>query len=168
MLISRVITRNYMNLKQKILDDFKKAFMEKNIERKNALAMLKSEISNREIELGKKEEGLSDEEVTEVVSRLVKQRKDSAEQFRSGQRGDLAQKEEAEAEILITYLPEQLSEEEIEETVNRVAEEISVKGKGDFGRLMGASMAKLKGKADGAKVKKAAEKIFAESHADIS
>lgn len=149
-----------MNLKQKIIEDFKVAFKKRDVARKNTLSMLKSEISNREIELGIKEEGLGDEEVVAAASKLVKQRKDAANQFRSGGREDLALKEESEAQILMSYLPKQISEQEIEEEVRKIAGQIGSAGKKDMGKLMGASMAKLKGKADGLKVKEIVEKIL--------
>lgn len=149
-----------MNLKQKILDDFKIAFKEKNAEKKTVLSMLKSEISNQEIELGKKQEGLDDEEVIQVISKLIKQRKDSAEQYKSGGRDDLAQKEEFEVQVLLPYLPAQLSDEEIENQVKEIAQQIGAENKSDMGKLMGASMAKLKGKADGSRVKVVVEKIL--------
>lgn len=149
-----------MNLKQKILEDFKAAFKEKNAEKKTVLSMLKSEISNQEIELGKKQEGLDDEEVIQVISKLIKQRKDSAEQYKSGGRDDLAQKEEFEVQVLLPYLPAQLSDEEIENQVKEIAQQIGAENKSDMGKLMGASMAKLKGKADGSRVKVVVEKIL--------
>jgi uncharacterized protein len=143
-----------MSLKQKILEDFKVAFKNKEAEKKVALSMLKSAIANREIELGKKEDGLDDSEVVEVVSKLVKQRKDSAEQYKNGGREDLAQKEEAEIEVLAVYLPKQLDDEEVKKIVEQTAAEIGVSGPGDMGKLMGAAMGKLKGKTDGNLVKK--------------
>lgn len=146
-----------MNLKEKIIQDFKKAFKEKNQERKSTLEQVLSEIRNKEIELKKREEGLSDEEVVEVVGRAIKQRKDAMEQYQKGDREDLYEKEKKELEILLQYLPQQLSEEEIRREVIKTIDQLGAKGKEDFGKVMGVVMGKLKGKADGNLVKKVVE-----------
>ena len=101
-----------------------------------------SEIRNREIELGKE---LDDGEFVAVLSRAVKQRKEAAEQMRSGGRDDLAEREEAEAEILSHYLPESLSEAE----VRKIVREIMGEGMGELGPVMGRLMPRLKGRFDG-------------------
>ena len=146
-----------MSLKKKILDDLKSAMKEGDTTKRDTLRMLDSMIKNTEIEKMKKEEGLSDGEIEEVVSRAIKQRRDSVSQYESGGRKDLAEKEKKEMEILLGYLPEQMSEEEIRETVKKTMEEMGVTDKTQAGKLMGALMGKLKGKADGSLVKKIAE-----------
>jgi len=146
-----------MSLKEKIIQDFKKAFKEKDQERKSTLEQVLSEIRNKEIELKKREEGLSDEEMVEVVGRAIKQRKDAMEQYQKGDREDLYEKEKKELEILLQYLPQQLSEEEIRREVIKTIDQLGAKGKEDFGKVMGVVMGKLKGKADGNLVKKVVE-----------
>ncbi|MEK7182514.1 MAG: GatB/YqeY domain-containing protein [Patescibacteria group bacterium] len=108
----------------------------------------------------KPSEILLDEDALAVVKRLVKQRKDSIEQFRAGKREDLASKEEAELKILEKYLPETMSKEEIEKIVLAKKEEMGVVDKSKMGILMGAVMKDLKGKADGGDVKEVVEGIF--------
>ena len=108
----------------------------------------------------KPDEILPNEDALTVVKRLVKQRKDSFEQFRSGRREDLASKEEAELKILEKYLPEMMSYEEIEKVILAKKEELGVADKSKMGILMGAVMKELKGKADGGDVKKIIEKLF--------
>ncbi len=149
-----------MTLKEKIQADFKEAFKNKETERKSVLSMLNSEIKNKEIELGKQEKGLSDEEVISVIQKAVKQRKDSAQQYKQGGREELVEKEEAEIKVLETYLPKQLGDDEIETVVKEVIEQIGATSKADMGKVMGAAMGVLKGKADGNKVKEIVEKLL--------
>lgn len=139
-----------MTLKEKISSDLKEAMKSGQTGRRDVLRMLDSAIKNVEIEKGKRETGLSDEEVLEVISRSVKQRNDSIRQFEEGGRGDLAEKEKEEMEILMPYLPAQLSEDEIK----KVVVEIISQGGSDIGKVMGQAMGKLKGKADGNLVRK--------------
>jgi len=146
-----------MSLKKQILEDFKTAFKNKDEVAKRVLSMLKSEIGNAEIEAGEREEGLSDEGVVKVVKRMIKQRQDSAQQFRQGGNEEMAQAEEEEIEVLKKYLPEQLSEEKVEKIVREVIEETS----GDnFGQVMGAVMKKVGDQADGQVVRQVVEKVL--------
>jgi len=102
---------------------------------------------------------LPDEDALNVIRRMVKQRKDSIEQFRKGGREDLASREEAEQKILETYLPQMMSREEIEPIVKlKIAEMQADKSKA--GILMGAVMSELKGKADGKMVKDVVESFL--------
>ena len=114
-------------------------------------------MKNMEIEKMKKEEGLTDAEVLEVINRAVKQRRDSIEQFEKGGRQDLAEKEKKEMEILMAYLPEQLGEDKIREIIQEVIAQTGAAGKADMGKVMGQAMGKLKGQADGNVVKKIVE-----------
>lgn len=149
-----------MSLKQRIIDDFKQAFKEKDLEKKSVLSTLQAEMKNKEIELQKREEGLNDEELIEVIKKSLKQRYDSVEQYKNANRDDLAQKEQTEAAILEEYLPEQLSAENLERAVREVIEEVGASTKADIGKVMGAAMKKLRGQADGTKVREAAEKML--------
>ena len=146
-----------MTLKQKILDDMKLAMKEGNALKRDTLRMLDSMIKNVEIEKMKKEEGLSDEEAIEVVGRAVKQRRDSVAQYESGGRPELAEKENNEIEILIGYMPEQLSEEKVREVVKEVIATAGATSKAEMGKVMGMAMGKLKGQIDGNVVKKIVE-----------
>lgn len=118
-------------------------------------------IKNVEIEKGKRESGLSDEEIIEILMRAVKQRKDSAAQYIDGGRPELAEKEQKEIEIISAYLPEQLTAEEIVGVVKEVISSCGATGSGDMGKVMGQVMAKVKGKADGNLVREMVEKEFA-------
>lgn len=108
----------------------------------------------------KPSEILPDEDALAVVRRLVKQRKDSIQQFRTGKREDLASKEESELKILEKYLPETMSKENIKKVVLIKKEEMGITDKSKMGILIGAVMKELKGKADGGDVKEVVESIF--------
>lgn len=103
---------------------------------------------------------LSDEEALAVITRLAKQRKDSIEQYTKGSRQDLADAEQAELEVLQTFLPEMLSVDEIRDIAEAKKEALGVTDKSKMGQLMGALMGELKGKADGGDVKKVVESLF--------
>ncbi len=100
---------------------------------------------------------LEDEEVLTLIRRSVKQRKEASEQFRKGGREDLAENEDAEAEILKKYLPVMMNKDEIEKVVGQKMEELGISNKSGMGKLMGAVMGELKGKADGKDVKEIIE-----------
>ncbi len=103
---------------------------------------------------------LTDDEALAVIKRLTKQRIDSMEQFRKGDREELAEKEEAELAILQTYLPEMMTREEIQPIAQVKKKELGVTDKSKMGILVGAVMKDLKGKADGALVKAVVEELF--------
>lgn len=137
-----------MTLKEKINSDLVVAMKAKEETRLSALRMLKAAIMKFEVSGDKKKEA-SDEEVLQIVGREVKQRKDSIDAYRKGGRDDLAVKEEAELKILQAYLPAQMDEGELKTLISRVITQIGATSKADFGKVMGAVMAEVKGKADG-------------------
>jgi len=143
-----------MNLKEKINSDIKDAMRSGDTVRRDTLRFLDSAIKNTEIEKKKKETGLSDEEILEVITRSVKQRNDSIQQYINGGRPELADKEKAELEILKEFMPEQLSENEIRKVVKEIISDTGTVSASDMGKIMGQAMGKLKGKADGNIVKK--------------
>lgn len=114
--------------------------------RLSVIRMVKSAIKNLEID-HKKE--LTDEEVLGVLMKEVKQRKDSVEEFKKGNRPDLVEATEAEIVILQEYLPEPMTEAEIEELVKEVIQETGAQSKKDMGKVMGLLTARTKGRADG-------------------
>jgi uncharacterized protein YqeY len=114
--------------------------------RTSTLRMAMAAAKNRQIELGRE---LSDEDMVEVLGRQVKQRRESIEQFRAGGREEMAANEEAEAQILAEFLPEQLSEAELAAMVDEAVASTGASAPGDMGRVMGAVMPKTKGRADG-------------------
>lgn len=146
-----------MSLREKLISDLKDAMRAKDSIRRDTLRLIDAALKNTEIEKKKRETGLSEEEVIEVVSRLAKQRNDSIKQFNDGGRADLAEKEQTELKIIEQYLPEQLSEEEIRKVVQEVIAAVNPQTPSDLGKVMGQAMAKLKGKADGNLVREIAQ-----------
>ena len=144
-------------LKQKILDDLKTAMKAGDTTKRDTLRMLDSMVKNVEIEKQKREAGLSDEEVLDVIAKAVKQRRDASTQYLSGGRADLVEKENQEIEILSVYLPAQLADEVVRETVRTIIAQVGETSLADIGKVMGQAMGKLKGQADGNLVKRLAE-----------
>lgn len=138
-----------MSLRQKVDDELKaamKASSSGHRERLDTIRMLKSAVKYREIELG---QSLDDAGVATVVGSLVKQRRDSAEQFRAGGRSEQATKEEAEIVVLQEFLPTQLSSTELSELVEQVILETKAAGPKDMGAVMKILKEKVAGRADG-------------------
>ena len=134
-------------LKEQISKDFKEALKARDDRKLSALRLLRTEIKKREVSGQKKE--LSDAEVMEAISTLVKQRRESIRLFREGQRQDLVEKEEAELQFLQAYLPQPLSQSAIEELIDQVLLEIKATGMKDQGKVMKSVMAKISGRAEG-------------------
>lgn len=140
-----------MSLKEQIEEQTVEAMKTHKEAELSLLRMLKSSIKNAEIAKGHE---LSDEEVISVLEKEAKQRRDSIAQYEAGNRTDLADVEKHELELIEKYLPQKLGEEQIRELVKQVISEVKPTGSADFGKVMGAVMAKLKGQADGASVQK--------------
>ena len=141
-------------LQKTISDKFLEAYKSKDEIRVSVLRLLKSALANKMIEKKMaKDAVLADEEVIAAIKSEVKKRQDSIESYKQGGREDLADKEAEEAKILSEFLPEQLSEEQVREIVKAAIAELGA-GAGDFGKVMGAAMAKTKGQSDGAVVSK--------------
>ena len=135
-----------MGLKERLDQDLKTAMREKAQVRLDTIRMLKSAIKYREIELMKP---LDDAGVLGVVSSEIKRRRDSIEQYRAGNRPDLADKEEAEAKLLQAYLPAQLTADELAAKVDAAIAQTGAKGPKDMGAVMKALLPEVQGKADG-------------------
>ncbi len=137
------------SLKDRIRSDLNTARRQRDRLRTTVLTSTLSEIRNREIDVG---HDLSDDEVVGVVNRGVKQRAEAAEQMRSGDRAELAAKEEREKEILVAYLPEQLDEAEVREMVRDAIAD----GADDIGSVMGRIMPELRGRFEGSEANRIA------------
>ncbi|OGF62899.1 hypothetical protein A2662_04545 [Candidatus Giovannonibacteria bacterium RIFCSPHIGHO2_01_FULL_45_33] len=143
-----------MTLKDKISEDIKTALKSgaEGAIRLSTLRMVSAAVSNKAIELRKKDLGLSDREILDVISSELKKRKDAAEEFRKGGREDLAKKEESELLVLKEYLPPEISDEDIVRIVRDGVRESGASGEKDFGKAMKIIMPTLKGKASGDRV----------------
>jgi hypothetical protein len=136
-----------MSLKDRIIGDLTAAMKAKDADRLSVLRMVKSNLMNRQIEKGGE---LTDEEITKALQSLVKQRKDSIEQYTSAGRTELAEKEQAEVRVIEEYLPQSASKEEIEAAVAAAVSETGASSMKEMGAVMKAALAKLQGKtADG-------------------
>lgn len=147
-----------MGLREQLREDLKSAMRAGDATRRNTIRMLEAAIKNAEIE--KRGQELPEADVLAILQRQVKQRRDSIEQFERGGREDLAEIERAEIAVIEDYLPEQLSEAEIEAAAQRVIEQVGASGPGDRGKVMGPLMKELRGKADGAAVNAAVSKLL--------
>jgi hypothetical protein len=145
-------------LHQKIEAELKSALKSGEKEKTGILRFLIAAIKNFQIDNRLKgEEYLKDEDVIAVIRRQVKQRKDSIAEYEKGGRQDLVDKEKTELEMLENYLPAEVSVEKIREIVKAKKEALGITDKSGFGKLMGATMADLKGQADGDAVKRVVE-----------
>jgi len=139
-----------MTLQEKIQSHMTDAMRNKDSLRLSVLRMMKSAVKNKEIE---KMKPLEEGECIAVLNTLLKQRKDSVEQFRNGGREELAQKEEAEIKIIEEYLPAAATDDEILAAVSKAIEETGASSIKDMGKVMKATMGRLSGKtADGSRV----------------
>lgn len=139
-----------MGLAERLTEDMKQAMKAKDKDKLSVIRMLKSSLQNEAIKLGK--ENLSEDEELTVLSRELKQRKDSLQEFEKAGRSDLVEKTDSEIAIVETYMPEQLSEAELDEIVKETIAQVNASSKADMGKVMGAIMPKVKGKTDGSMV----------------
>ena len=135
-----------MALREKLDEDLKSAMRAKDSLRMNTVRALKSAVKYREIELMKP---LDDAGILGVMATEIKRRRDSVEQYRAGNRADLADKEEAEIQILQEFLPQQLSPAEVEAKVAEVIARVGAQGPKDMGAVMKALLPEVQGRADG-------------------
>ena len=140
-----------MSLLERLNSDIKQAMKNKEKDKLTTIRMIKASIQNEAIKLGHE---LSEEEEVTVLSREVKQRKDSLHEFEKAGREDLAEKIRTELQYVELYMPEQLSEEEVTEIVKQAISETGASSKAEMGKVMSAVMPKVKGKADGSLVNK--------------
>ena len=144
-----------MALKDQIMADLKQAMKDKDQDRLRVLRSLKAKLLEKEISERKGGEAtLSDDQAVEVLMKAAKQRKESIDQFRSGGRDDLVKNEEKELELIESYLPEMLSEEEVRDITKKKIKELGAESMADMGRVMGVLMNELKGRAEGSLVSK--------------
>lgn len=141
-----------MALKDKIQDDMKAALLGGDRVVGDILRNLKAAILNEEVAQGKRDEGLSDEDIEKVIAREVKKRKESVTVYEQNGRPDLANTERKEAEVLSQYLPEQMSEDELRKIIESKVAELGVSGPQAMGQVIGAVKQQTGNSADGAVV----------------
>lgn len=136
-------------LKQQIQNDLKESMLAKNTEKTSVIRLLLSALNYHEIQKGGAGYTATDEDVMSVIQKEAKQRRDSIDQFKTAGRQELVDKETRELEILKTYLPEQMNEEEIKKLVKDAIAQTGATTPADMGKVMGSLVPKIKGKADG-------------------
>ena len=136
-----------MSLEEKLLNDYKAAMKAKDTLKAGVLSFLRAELIN--VAMAKKKKALDDTEVIAVVRKQIKARQDSIEQFKKGNRLDLAEKESKELEILKGYLPAQLSEEEVRKIIEEIVASVGAQDMKDMGRVMKEVSARVGAGADG-------------------
>lgn len=146
-----------MNLSERLNEDMKQAMKSQDKFKLSTIRMVRATIKNLEIDLKRP---LNDNEVLDILSREIKQRKDALQEFENAGRDDLAAKVKAEVEIIAVYLPEQLTEEEIKVIVQQTIQETGASSKADIGKVMSALMPKVKGLADGKLVNQAVQQLL--------
>ena len=146
------------NLKQKLTDDLKQAMRDGDKVKRSALRLLMAAINNAEIA---RRAPLEDTDILGIITKEVRQRRESIEAFKQGNRQDLVAQEEAELAILQEYLPQQMTREEVAEAARRVIEEVGALGPGDKGKVMPKLIAQLKGRADGQEINAVVSELLA-------
>lgn len=146
-----------MALKEKLMEDLKSSMKSKDTIRKNTITMIRAAIKQKEVD---ERIELDDQGVIEIISKQLKEKKSVIEDFKKGQRQDLVEQTEKEMEILLEYLPKQLSEDDIREIVMETVKEVNASSMKDMGLVMKSVMPKVKGKADGNTVNKIVKEIL--------
>ena len=146
-----------MSLKDQLLEDLKIAMRDKDVIRKNTVQMARSAVLQIEKD---NRITLDDDGILEVLSKEVKKRRDSLPEYEKSGRQDLIDDLKTEIEILLKYLPQQLTEEELEPIVRQAVEETGAVSVKDMGKVMQAVMPKVKGRADGKMINQIAKKIL--------
>ena len=147
-----------MSLLQKLDDDLKDAMRGRDRLRSDTIRQIKAAVTYAELQ---QSGPLDDTQVQEIVTRLVRQHRESVEMFKKGNRQELVDKEEAELQLLVAYLPEQMPGEQIIALARQIAQEVGAAGPGDKGKVMGRLMPQVKGRAEGKLVNDAVMEVLA-------
>ncbi|MFK7693449.1 GatB/YqeY domain-containing protein [Paenibacillus sp. HJGM_3] len=146
-----------MSLSERLNEDMKQSMRNQDKFKLSVIRMVRSAIKNVEIDMKRT---LDDNEVLDILSREVKQRKDSLQEFQKAGREDLVDNLKQEIDIITAYLPQQLTEEEINVIVQQTIQETGASSKAEIGKVMAALMPKVKGRADGKLVNQAVQKLL--------
>lgn len=144
-------------LLDQIKNDMKEAMKAKEVQKRDALRLLLSAF--KQVEVDERKE-LTDEDISKIIQKQVKQRQDSASQFKEAGRDDLLEKEEAEIAIFMAYMPKQLDENELETALREIISKVGAQSMKDIGKVMGAASKELSGKADGKRINECAKKLL--------
>jgi len=143
---------------EKIKNDLNQALKDKDEVKVSVLRMLVSEIHNKQI--SNKSDEISDDEIIKVIRQQVKKIKESIEAYKQGKRDDLVKKESQELDILNKYLPQEMSQDELEKVIKEIIDGVKPQGPQDFGKVMSKAMKRLSGRVDGSKVSEVVKKLI--------
>lgn len=143
---------------EKIKNDLNQALKDKDEVKVSVLRMLVSEIHNKQI--SNKSDEISDDEIIKVIRQQVKKIKESIEAYKQGKRDDLVKKESQELDILNKYLPQEMSQDELEKVIKEIIDGVKPQGPQDFGKVMSEAMKRLSGRVDGSKVSEVVKKLI--------
>ncbi len=145
------------DLKKRLQNDLKDAMKQKDTFKRDVIRYVMSAI--KQIEVDERKE-LSDADIEAILVKQIKQRNDSIQQFREGGRDDLVEKNEKEIQILKSYLPEPMSEDEVREIIAKIIEETGAQGMKDMGKVMGAAKSKIGSRAEGRVINQIAKELL--------
>lgn len=145
-----------MSVYDKLLSDMKDAMKARDKVRLGVIRGIKAQIMNAKVADGNHD--LNEDQINDIITKEIKQQKESLEEFKKADRQDLVKDQEAKLKIAEKYAPKQLSEDEVEKIVNDTISQIGAESMADFGKVMGAIMPKVKGKADGSVINKLVKK----------
>ena len=157
MYAGRSDTEPAQDIRERLEEDLKSAMRARDALRRSVLRMVRSEIQNDEKAAQK---SLDDEGILGVVSKQVRRHRESIYEFRKGGREDLVQKEEAELDVLLAYLPAQLTPEEIAALAQEIIQDVGARGPADRGKVMGKLMPQVRGKAEGTVVNQVVSQLL--------
>ena len=146
-----------MSLKERLMSDLKEAMKSHDKLRKDVVTMIRAAVKQKEVD---ERVELNDEDILEIISKQLKEKKASIEEFKKGNRDDLVTQTENEINILLEYLPKQLDEAELEQIIKEIIDAENITSIKQIGQLMKAVMPAVKGKADGKTVNKVATKLL--------
>ncbi|MCF6461082.1 GatB/YqeY domain-containing protein [Clostridium sp. Cult3] len=146
-----------MSFKERLMEDLKTSMKNKDTIKKNTITMVRAAIKQKEVD---ERIELKDEEILDIISKQLKEKRNAIEDFKKGERQDLVELTQKEIDILLEYLPKQLTEEEIEKVVVETIDEVGAKSMKDMGLVMKSVMPKVKGRADGNTVSKIVKKLI--------
>jgi uncharacterized protein YqeY len=146
-----------VDLKAKLADDLTQAMKQREAVKVSTLRLLISAIRNKEIE---KKKDLAEGDILEVIQAEAKRRKESIDQYKNANRVDLADKEETERKVLAAYLPEEMSEAQLKDIVQKTLQDVGAAGPQDMGKIMAALMPKIKGRVDGRQAQQVVQQLL--------
>ena len=147
-----------MNLRAQIKEDIKTAMKAKDVQKRDALRLLDSAL--KQVEVDERKE-LSDEDVMAIIAKQIKQRNDAATQYRDAGRDDLLEKELSEIAVFETYLPAQMSDDELAEAIKAIIAETGAESMKEMGKVMGAAKTKIGNQADGKRINECVKSLLA-------